>query len=157
MSDTLERSALSLVDPELAARLTSHIRGEFPQLPEGYPERILEQALAYLKACAGSPGSVLSPSPLVDIGWHTFILHSREYSEFCDEVAGHFIHHVPENESNPPPGDPDEIRRRTMKAIEECGYRVDPELWASLDHKCKGGGGPGGPGGGCHQGCHDSA
>lgn len=31
----------------------------------------------------------------VDRLWHTFVLFTREYAEFCDQVAGHFIHHVP--------------------------------------------------------------
>jgi hypothetical protein len=31
----------------------------------------------------------------VDDMWHTFILFTREYARFCDEVAGTFLHHTP--------------------------------------------------------------
>lgn len=44
--------------------------------------------------CATHPDETFSPSPLVDIGWHIFILHTREYTEFCDGLAGHYIHHT---------------------------------------------------------------
>jgi SAM-dependent methyltransferase len=28
-------------------------------------------------------------------GWHAFILHTDDYAEFCQRVAGRFIHHLP--------------------------------------------------------------
>ena len=34
----------------------------------------------------------------VDDLWHTFILYTRQYARFCDEHAGHFLHHTPERE-----------------------------------------------------------
>jgi hypothetical protein len=44
-------------------------------------ERIMDQALGYLRLCATHPDQTFSPSPLVDIGWHIFILHTRAYTE----------------------------------------------------------------------------
>jgi hypothetical protein len=32
---------------------------------------------------------------IIDAMWHTFVLFTREYAEYCDEVFGRFIHHVP--------------------------------------------------------------
>lgn len=57
--------------------------------------RIIGQAAAFLTASAALPGAQLSPSKAVDAGWHTFILHTLDYAEFCERVAGRFIHHVP--------------------------------------------------------------
>ncbi|WP_445548744.1 glycine-rich domain-containing protein, partial [Frankia sp. CiP1_Cm_nod2] len=57
--------------------------------------RIVDQMLAFLAASARNPGVGLAPSRLVDIGWHVFVLDTREYAVFCDQVAGRFIHHVP--------------------------------------------------------------
>ena len=34
-------------------------------------------------------------SPQVDEVWHTFILFTKDYSSFCEEVCGEFIHHNP--------------------------------------------------------------
>jgi hypothetical protein len=32
----------------------------------------------------------------VDNLWHTFILFTQDYAEFCDQCIGYFLHHVPE-------------------------------------------------------------
>ena len=39
----------------------------------------------------------------VDKAWHAFLLHTREYAEFCHQIAGRFIHHVPTDEPSSPP------------------------------------------------------
>ncbi|WP_435650710.1 hypothetical protein [Kitasatospora purpeofusca] len=51
-------------------------------------ERVMDQALAFLGACAANPDARLSPARLVDVGWHTFILHTAEYRSFCRSLAG---------------------------------------------------------------------
>lgn len=39
----------------------------------------------------------------VDNLWHTFILFTKEYAQFCNTFAGKFIHHIPEvNECRSP-------------------------------------------------------
>lgn len=35
------------------------------------------------------------PSAALDEGWHTFILFTRQYQEFCKNILGRFIHHTP--------------------------------------------------------------
>jgi len=32
----------------------------------------------------------------IDKLWHMFIIFTREYARFCEEVAGAFLHHIPE-------------------------------------------------------------
>lgn len=34
-------------------------------------------------------------SPEVDNLWHTFLLFTKEYQQFCDDMFGKFIHHDP--------------------------------------------------------------
>ncbi len=74
------------------------------------------------------PGAELSPSKAVDVGWHTFILHTVDYAEFCERVAGRFIHHVPTLDA-----ETEEVgaatRTRTLDAITAAGYRIDHNLW----------------------------
>ena len=43
----------------------------------------------------------LSPSLIVDLAWHEFILFTRYYQEFCMTNFNRFIHHTPsENEDH---------------------------------------------------------
>ena len=37
----------------------------------------------------------LPPPRMIDKGWHEFILMTRDYSDFCHEYRGQFIHHQP--------------------------------------------------------------
>jgi hypothetical protein len=110
-------------------------------------ERIMEQALAFLVACARNPGAGLAPSAEVDKGWHAFILHTADYAEFCDRVADRFIHHLPTE-----PGEKNDggaALAATVAAMRAAGLHVDADLWyATPDctsdcHQC-------------HAGCHDS-
>jgi len=35
------------------------------------------------------------PSKVVDVSWHEFILHTKDYHEFCEQVFGYYFHHNP--------------------------------------------------------------
>ena len=41
-----------------------------------------------------------SPSYLVDLVWHEFILCTKYYHQFCTEKFGKFIHHTPDSKPN---------------------------------------------------------
>ena len=41
-------------------------------------------------------GVKLTPSKIVDLGWHEFILFTKAYEKFCNEKLGKFIHHTPD-------------------------------------------------------------
>ena len=135
-------AACSLVAPELFERLVTRIV-EDESLDRSYAERIMCQALVFLVACANNPTTPLSPSRAVDIGWHTFILHTLDYAEFCQRVAGRFIHHNPTRGGDVRSG-------TTLEAVQQTGYPVDMPLWMVEDaadcDKCSQ----------CHAGCHDS-
>jgi hypothetical protein len=84
----------------------------------------------------------LAPSELVDAGWHAFILHTRDYADFCHRVAGRYLHHVPTG------GDPVKhgerahaTLSRTVEAIRNAGFVVDPDLWPANANcsQCKNG------------------
>lgn len=111
-----------LVPTELFDRLTARITADHG-FDQALSERVMEQALVFLKACADHPGRPLSPSWLVDVGWHTFLLYTRDYAEFCQRMAGRFIHHVPTDE----PGGT--TVGHTIEAIAASGFAVDTTLW----------------------------
>ena len=50
----------------------------------------------YLALAALNPTHEYSMTGPVDGLWHTFILFTRQYAEFCDEFAGRFLHHTPD-------------------------------------------------------------
>lgn len=148
MSITLERpvAVLNLISPQLFDRLTARIARD-EQTDQATAERIMTQTLAFLTACALNPGAGLVPSEQVDVGWHTFVLYTREYAEFCQRVAGRFIHHTPDDEVAGPgrvAGAAANVAA-TVKAMRAAGLPVDEELW-SVGGDCSQ----------CHAGCHDS-
>jgi hypothetical protein len=101
MTTTLQRTyGRSLVSDELFDRLVRRIIAD-EHVEQRLAERIVDQTLAFLHACAKTPETPLRPSKAVDIGWHAFVMHTGAYAEFCDRVAGRFIHHEPD-EFEPP-------------------------------------------------------
>ncbi|MDQ1009838.1 hypothetical protein QFZ82_004323 [Streptomyces sp. V4I23] len=126
-------------------RLTARIIAEHPDITLSLARRIVAQAAAFLAASAKRPRQELSPSKLVDIGWHTWILHTVDYALFCQKVVGRFVHHVPTDENEQPRGGAAAARERTVSAIQAAGYTVDAELWRSAADCNQ-----------CHAGCHDS-
>jgi hypothetical protein len=49
----------------------------------------------FLWLVANSSVERLVPSPVVDEAWHSFVLFTQEYADFCDRYFGRFIHHSP--------------------------------------------------------------
>ncbi|WP_410589150.1 glycine-rich domain-containing protein [Amycolatopsis sp. lyj-23] len=131
-------AARSLISGELFDRLTDRI-AVTDDLPHALAERIVDQALAFLCACATERGPGLAPSPLVDLGWHAFILHTEEYTRFCDRVAGRYIHHVPEPERDVSIADRHADLTRAISAIAAAGFPVDPDLWSLRAANCTSG------------------
>ncbi|TYK43281.1 glycine-rich domain-containing protein [Actinomadura decatromicini] len=104
--------------------------------------RIVGQTLVFLRACADSPGAMLSPSKRVDKGWHRFILRTHLYAEFCERVAGRFLHHDPVCTADIQSG---AALARTVAALHATGFHVDDELW-DVSGDCSQ----------CHAKCYDS-
>ncbi|GAA1386649.1 hypothetical protein GCM10009639_10680 [Kitasatospora putterlickiae] len=148
----------TLVDNALFERLVHRVTHDH-DMELQLAERVVDQALAFLGACAAGPGAQLSPSHLVDHGWHAFLMHTREYAAFCDRVAGAFLHHHPGDGDGQVQGG---TISATTAAIRAAGYRVDTELWAMSANCSEGSGGDGSDTSGsgscsqCHQGCHNS-
>ncbi len=51
-------------------------------------------------AAENYPKGVDMFSPQVDDLWHTFLLFTKDYKKYCEEVLGQFIHHVPKTHEN---------------------------------------------------------
>eukprot|EP01043_Picozoa_sp_COSAG02_P029112 COSAG02_NODE_1797_length_10902_cov_25.030177_8_plen_678_part_00 len=96
-----------------------------------------------------------TPSKLVDELWHRHILDSERYMEFCQQVAGEYLHHVPHY------GKPHAYHNpgyaTTLKAYEtKFGEAPAENIWGIMGESggggcgggCGGGSGGGGGGGG---------
>ncbi|WP_250284222.1 glycine-rich domain-containing protein [Frankia sp. CiP1_Cm_nod2] len=121
------RRGRDLVAPKLFNRLSARLAADH-LVDREYAERVIDQSLAFLAACGTDLETPHRPSHTVDMGWHTFLLHTKEYSLFCRQIAGHFIHHVPDD--TPPNLTTAPTRHAsTITFIEQAGYVVDHELW----------------------------
>jgi len=139
------RTGRALISNALFDRLVRRIIVD-DKLDQELAERIVDQALAFLVACARNTSTPLTPSALVDIGWHTFLLHTREYAGFCHQIAGRFLHHVPVEPGGPAAGQVCDQLTRTVAALDTAGFVVDLALWTQAQTSdCTG----------CHNGCHD--
>lgn len=63
---------------------------------------IFADTLRFLTLCGTWRGTV-TPTKSIDIGWHTFLLFTRDYRQYCNGEFGLFIDHVP----TPKLADPD--------------------------------------------------
>ncbi|MER6171384.1 hypothetical protein [Streptosporangium sp. NPDC001681] len=133
----------TLIPDQLFGYLTDRVARE-EDIPQQTAEQIVEQALAFLVACGRNSDVRLFPSKLVDVGWHTFILYTRPYAEFCQKVAGRFIHHVPTDIPEHAPPDRVAAIGVTVETMRATGLPVVPELW-TLKTECSQ----------CYQGCAD--
>lgn len=126
-----------LIDQQLWERLIARIIKD-EDLDRETAERILDQTLALLQLSAAEPGRQYSPSPMVDIGWHTFILYTRHYAAFCNTIAGGFIHHEPSDDPtlNYTNGGRRAGPRATARALERNGIAVDHEMWSATATDC---------------------
>lgn len=130
-----------LVAPAVFSRLAHRVMADEGH-DQAMAERIIEQALAFLAACARYPGRHLSPSEAVDAGWHAFILHTADYAEFCERIAGRFIHHRPYGPGEAAPEQ--QAIGATIAAMRDAGLRADPDLWVPRAVCSQ-----------CYQGCAD--
>lgn len=54
----------------------------------------------FMVVCAVKPGPKVTSDP-IDMMWHTFLLFTRDYKEFCEQYLGRFINHEPFEDANP--------------------------------------------------------
>jgi hypothetical protein len=65
----------------------------------------------------------VSPPPSVDVAWHAFILHTRDYEAYCRERYGRIIHHQPTGKPDP------HAYHRAYQARAATRTPVDNTIW----------------------------
>ncbi|WP_411113426.1 glycine-rich domain-containing protein [Streptomyces sp. 029-5] len=116
----------ALLTPAAFGGVVATVIDNNPDMKRATAERIVTEALKFVDAAAQFPTAKITPSNVVDEGWHALILHTNLYEKLCHRL-GRFVHHWPER--------PDAERHdehaltRTATVIEKAGHTVDSELW----------------------------
>ncbi|MFI2345741.1 hypothetical protein ACH492_01480 [Streptomyces sp. NPDC019443] len=120
------RHGRDLVDGDLFDRLVDFCAEEYG-LERVVAEQIQDQAIAMCYVMGTTrAGDTMAPSKEVDPGWHTFMLHSPEYTAWCQENFGYYLHHKPNSK----------VRTRGLMVdvvgkLREAGFVVDERLWGT--------------------------
>lgn len=122
---TLETDARGRFGP-IVERIAVH-----DDVPAGLAEAVMADTLKFVTLAATSSQPVV-PSRLVDVGWHEFILHTRDYTDFCAQLGG-YVHHVPTRGDSTGNAEAYEATRRMLA---ERHGPLDPRLWPDLGADC---------------------
>jgi hypothetical protein len=120
-------------DADLSDRFAAIIDriGVDPGVPDGDAEAVMFETLRFVRLAASTDEPV-APSRLVDVGWHHFILFTREYTAFCAELGG-YVHHVPDR---PDGGTDPSAYERTRRLLTRRHGRLDERLWPAAGADC---------------------
>lgn len=118
------RHGRDLVSPELFHRLTAFCADEYG-IDADTSARITSEALAFLYVAGTTRREhTMAPSKAVDPAWHTFMLHTQEYTAWCDEHFGRHLHHAPNSKTRTLG-----LMYDVTDAIRAGGFAVDTSLW----------------------------
>lgn len=111
-------AVLEYQNPEIVSRYARR-----HDVSEEEAQHLFEECKKFLVVCSLSK-EPCSPSEKLDEMWHHFVLHTRDYTEFCNKFFGKFIHHVPNEEIAGP-----EIRVEMIRKAEQLFGQLDPMIW----------------------------
>ena len=77
----------------------------------------------YLAVCAYMGGK-RTPAKVIDECWHTFILHLKDYVEFCQQHLGGLMYHNPAIDNSGM-----DFYPKTRAGAEALCGRLDTEMW----------------------------
>lgn len=95
----------------------------------------------FLVLCALNPAVRYGMNGPVDQLWHTFICFTRDYHDFCKEVAGHYLHHQPTSEEDKKNGGSRQDYLRFLADYEKYfGEPAPVHIWPRLGNGYQGSG-----------------
>ena len=84
----------------------------------------------FLALCILNPKSEYGMRGPIDEIWHTFILFTKKYHDFCNNIAGFYIHHFPSV-----PGDKSSDEKPYLKFLKDYkdtfGEEAPSRYWSS--------------------------
>jgi hypothetical protein len=112
-----QRRAAYIRSYRFPAELARRLGVKHPEWPGLQVDATLEGLRTFFLACltAQSQGDFVLdvPSEAIDDAWHELILMTREYTDFCRNAFGRYLHHAPEGTLGRP--------RRHSAAAAFCG------------------------------------
>lgn len=75
----------------------------------------------------------------VDQFWHTHILFTRDYTRFCQAVAGEYIHHTPTSSTAERHSLENAYESVTVPTLTQHFGKLDETLWPKASQVCLGG------------------
>lgn len=88
-----------------------------------------QETKKFLVICAADRYNAYSPSRAVDLMWHQFMLHSKDYFTFCEMIGG-YIHHQPSETHEP------KKYMKTLEALKEMFGEIDRHFWEENSSDC---------------------
>lgn len=73
--------------------LINKLRFDF-SISEVEANALLDDVKRFIALCLNSP-EPLAPPRRIDQGWHQFIMITMDYSKFCTDYCGRYVHHQP--------------------------------------------------------------
>jgi hypothetical protein len=120
------RTGRSLVTNADFAMLAAFCADEYG-LERAVADRVVDQALALVFVMGSTgEGASMAPSQQVDPGWHTLVLHTDWYANWCQERFGYFLHHQPNSKTRTRG-----LMTPVVGRIRAAGFEVDDQLWGT--------------------------
>ena len=66
-------------------------------------DEILTDTLRFLYLAGATDAANLAPTKEIDMGWHAFLMFTKDYADFCHQNLGRFVHHAPRRSNDPAP------------------------------------------------------
>jgi len=99
--------------PGVVRRYAKEQHASLVEAEEVFRETLKWLYLCYCSTTAGPEGFGCAMTPelaQIDEMWHTFLLFTRDYAAFCERYCGFFLHHVPNEDEEESPEDPETVR-----------------------------------------------
>lgn len=117
--------ALSYENPEVVGRFTQLYDVSFEQAADVFVET--KKWLWLASQVESGALSITDPLLIIDEMWHNFVLFTLEYTRYCTDCFGRYIHHAPTTQH-------DKERRR--KEFEDDPVRAGQEHASRLQRQC---------------------
>ena len=104
--------------------LKEKFKEDFPQFYDSFENICIElERFFQLVEISKTPLAVMSPE--VDALWHTFILQTKQYEEFCMLRFGEYVHHQSHTKSLPVP----KVAISNLYTKYQNVFGVVPDMW----------------------------
>ena len=90
-------AVISYENPDVVERIAREHQMDMAQA-----ESIFRDTLRFLYLAGATDAKHIAPTKNIDIGWHAFLMYTRDYAQFCEANFGKFIHHAPRRRGDAP-------------------------------------------------------